>query len=99
MSKDPAVCSVTKTFFALFSPVLLKNREVSRTMASSRLFVLSFDQLKETDPISAFLKVAPAFITAVVPPTMRRRKCQAERTHATEKEYNQKAYRPLCCRK
>lgn len=50
----------------------------------------SFDQLRESDPILAILEMAPAFITAVVPPTMRRRKCQAETTHATEREYNQK---------
>lgn len=34
--------------------------------------------------------MAPAFITAVIPPTMKRRKCQAETTHAPERTYNQK---------
>lgn len=58
-------------------------------MASS-ISTLSFHTLRKTDPILAFLETAPAFITAVVPPTMRRRKCQAETTHATEREHDQK---------
>lgn len=49
-----------------------------------------FDQLRKNDPILAIFDMAPAFITAVVPPAMRRRKCQAESTHATERKYNQK---------
>lgn len=75
------------------SPVLLHLRShgarATRMIASS-ISALSFDQFMETDPILAILEMAPAFITAVVPPTMRRRKCQAETTHVTEREYNQK---------
>lgn len=37
-----------------------------------------------------FRPLGNAFITAVVPPTMKRRKYQAETTHASEREYNQK---------
>lgn len=45
-----------------------------------------FDQRRENNPILVMLDMAPALITAVVPPAMRRRKCQAESTHATERK-------------
>lgn len=37
----------------------------------------------------AILELAPAFTTAVVPPALRRRKCQAESTHVTQRKHNQ----------
>ena len=52
-------------------------------------FFLSFEQLREMDLFLAIFETAPASTTAVVPPTTSRRKCQAETTHATERQYNQ----------
>lgn len=74
---------------SIYTYVWSHGARVTRTMAS-HICTLSFDQLWQTGPILSILEMAPAFITAVVPPTMRRRKCQAETTHATEREHNEK---------